>query len=357
VSYAARIINKQYNDRFILMPADVFEETDKYLLKFFKVGVVPSLWIIDSVPAMVPAAMFGKFNQDEDDEEKTGVQIGLQAKMFSEALSRWVKVAGSYGMTFLMLNQIRANIKINKFQKGGSGSRSMPGIPESSTESAPGGFALRFYNSMTIDMRPRTTIKAEVMNPMLGEKTTLPVASTVQINIKKNKCGAPHRSCMLYIQFGEGIDTVRTLFDLGITRGIIKNPAQGTFALQMPDGQFLSERGQENFINLLKGKSQNSRMGALAVEHLKRALQWDRIDEIHAQVLGLQEEDVESGEVSEVEPTVGDVDPSMLEFVRSRMTFAEKADALGMIVRRGKSVYWTNPETQEEFRAMSVARL
>jgi RecA/RadA recombinase len=357
VSYAARIIKKQYNDRFILMPADVFEETDKYLLKFFKAGVVPSLWIIDSVPAMVPSAMFGKFSQDEDDEEKVGVQIGLQAKMFSEALARWVKVAGSYGMTFLMLNQIRANIKINKFQKGGSGGRSMPGIPESGTESAPGGFALRFYNSMTLDLRPRTTIKAEVFNTMLGEKTTLPVATTVQINVKKNKCGAPHRSCLLYIQFGEGIDTIRTLFDLGISRGVIKNPAQGTFALQLPDGQFLSERGQENFINILKGKSSNGAMGIVAVDYLKRALQWDKADEIHSKILGLQEEDVESGEISEVEPVVGDVDPSLLEYVRTRMTFVEKADALNMIARRGKSVYWTNPETQEEFRAMSLSRL
>lgn len=341
--YARKMGLHRHQGRFHLVPSDLFEEADDYVKLYMSNNVWPSLWILDSVPAMVPKAAFER----ETDENP---QVALQARLFADLLGRWVKVAADYGTTFLFLNQTRAHIPMGWGDKG----RSIVGIPGSEKETPPGGSALRFYTSMWIDLRPSKVVKAKVFNPMLGDHEEIPIANVVKATVRKNKCGSPYRSGVFYVQYGEGIDVTRTIFDLALTQGLITTAGQA-FEVSLTDGQVLAVRGQEAFINALKGKTHGN-LGPVALQALQQSLQWHRADEIHAQVLGLTTENQETGEVTD-DAVEGVVLEGQLQYVRSQGSLVAKADALDLLTRRSKSIYWTNTASGQEFRSMSLEAL
>ena len=346
VNYARQMGLHRHNGRFLLIPSDEFEMADNLVKLFEEQKVFPSLWIIDSVPAMVPKAAFER----ETDENP---QVALQARMFSDLLARWVKFAAKYGVTFLLLNQLRSNIQIGYGQRG----KSTVGIPGSDRENQPGGFAIRFYSSMTLDLRPSKVIKASVFNPMLGDREDIPVANMVRMTVSKNKCGSPYRSAMAYIQFGEGIDTVRTIIDLAIAQRLITTTkGKGTHEIKLPNGQVFSVVGKEKLVQALKGQTQG-RQGLEVLDSLQKMLQWDKADEVHAQVLGMTEEIVDTGEEEELTDTTGVASEGLLELVLSRDSLIEQADVLNLLTRRSKTIYWTNPETGVEYRGQRLELL
>jgi RecA/RadA recombinase len=346
VNYARQMGLHKHNGRFLLIPSDEFEMADSLVKLFEEQKVFPSLWIIDSVPAMVPKAAFER----EADENP---QVALQARMFSDLLARWVKFAAKYGVTFLLLNQLRSNIQIGYGQRG----KQTPGIFGSDKENQPGGFALRFYSSMTIDLRPSKIIKANVFNPMLGDREDIPIANMVRMTVSKNKCGSPYRSAMGYIQFGEGIDTVRTIIDLAISQRLITTAkGKGTHEIKLPDGKIFSVVGKEKLVQALKGQT-HGRQGLEALDSLQKMLQWDKADEVHAQVLGMTEEIIDTGEEEEITGTAGLASEGLLELISSRDSLIEQADVLNMLTRRGKTIYWTNPETGIEYRGQRLELL
>jgi recombination protein RecA len=341
VPYARKMGLHKHGERFLLIPSNEFEEADDLVKMFETQKVFPSLWIIDSIPAMVPKAAFER----ESDENP---QVALQARMFSDLLARWVKFAAKYGVTFVLLNQLRAKIAMGYGDKG----KSVSGIPGSDKESQAGGFAVRFYSSLTIDLRPSKVIKANVFNPMLGEREEIPIANMVKMTVRKNKCGAPYRSAMAYIQFGEGIDTVRTIVDLAVTQRVVNVRSKSFYELTLPDSRFMSINGKENFIQALKDPDPFGQ-GKFALDALKSMLQWDKADEVHAQILGLTEENVETGEEKPAEGEVeGVVSEGLLELLLTRESVIEQADVLNLLTRRGKTTYWTNPETGKEYRGL-----
>lgn len=345
VNYARQMGLHKHNGRFLLIPSDEFEMADSLVKLFEEQKVFPSLWIIDSIPAMVPKAAFER----EADENP---QVALQARMFSDLLARWVKFGAKYGVTFLLLNQLRSNIQIGYGQRG----KKTAGIPGSDKENQPGGFALKFYASQVIDLRPSKIIKASVFNPMLGEREDIPVANMVRMTISKNKCGSPYRSAMAYIQFGEGIDTVRTVIDLAIAQRLIAVKGKGTYEIRLPSGQLFSVIGKEKLVQALKGQT-NGHTGLEVLDSLQKMLQWDRADEIHSQILGMVEEVVDTGEEQEITDTTGVASEGLLELVLSRDTLIEQADALNLLDRRGKTIYWKNPETGVEYRGQRLELL
>jgi RecA/RadA recombinase len=342
VNYARQMGLHKHNGRFLLIPSDEFEMADNLVKLFEEQKVFPSLWIIDSVPAMVPKAAFER----EADENP---QVALQARMFSDLLARWVKFAAKHGVTFLLLNQLRSNIQIGYGSRG----KATVGIPGSDKENQPGGFALRFYSSMTVDLRPSKIIKASVFNPMLGEREDIPIANMVRMTVSKNKCGSPYRSAMAYIQFGEGIDTVRTVIDLSITQKLIVAKGKGTYEIKLPNGQLFSVVGKEKLVQALKGQT-HGHTGLEVLDSLQKMLQWDKADEIHSQVLGMTEEVLETGAEEALDDTTGVASEGLLELVLSRDSLVEQADALNLLTRRSKTIYWTNPETGIEYRGQRL---
>jgi RecA/RadA recombinase len=346
VNYARKMGLHKHNGRFLLIPSDEFEMADSLVKLFEEQKVFPSLWIIDSIPAMVPKAAFER----ESDENP---QVALQARMFSDLLARWVKFAARYGVTFLLLNQLRSNIQVGYGQRG----KKTVGIYGSDKENQPGGFALKFYASQVIDLRPSKVIKSTVFNPMLGDREEIPIANMVRMTVSKNKCGSPYRSAMAYIQFGEGIDTVRTILDLAIAQKLITtSKGKGTYEIKLPNGQLFSVVGKEKLVQALKGQT-HGHTGLEVLASLQKMLQWDKADEVHSQILGMTEESVDTGEEEKLTDTTGVATEGLLELVRSRDTLIEMADTLNMLTRRGKMIYWTNPETGLEYRGQRLELL
>jgi recombination protein RecA len=168
---------------------------------------------IDSVAALVPRA--------EIDGEMGEPQMGLQARLMSQALRKLTGVTSKSNTCVIFSNQLRMKIGV------------MFGNPETTT----GGNALKFYSSIRIDIRRIASIKS-------GESV---VGSRTRVKVVKNKVAPPYRQCEFDIMYGEGISREGDLIDLGLELGLIEK--SGTWYSFGPDriGQ-----GRENAKIFLK---------------------------------------------------------------------------------------------------------
>ena len=169
--------------------------------------------VVDSVAALVPKA--------ELEGEMGDPQMGLQARLMSQALRKLTAIVSKSRTCLIFINQIREKIGV------------MFGNPETTT----GGRALKFYASMRVDIRRIQAIKE-------GDKV---VGSRTRAKIVKNKVAAPFREAEFDIVYGEGISREGDLIDLGVDRGVLEK--SGTWI------NFGSERmgqGRENARTFLK---------------------------------------------------------------------------------------------------------
>ena len=144
--------------------------------------------VVDSVAALVPKA--------ELEGEMGDPQMGLQARLMSQALRKLTAIVSKSRTCLIFINQIREKIGV------------MFGNPETTT----GGRALKFYASMRVDIRRIQAIKE-------GDKV---VGSRTRAKIVKNKVAAPFREAEFDIVYGEGISREGDLIDLGVDKGILE---------------------------------------------------------------------------------------------------------------------------------------
>ncbi len=144
--------------------------------------------VIDSVAALVPRA--------ELDGEMGDAQMGLQARLMSQALRKLTGVISKSKTCMIFINQIREKIGV------------MFGNPETTT----GGRALKFYSSVRLEIRRTNQIKE-------GEEI---VGSRVKVKVVKNKVAAPFRHAEFDVGYGEGISKTGELIDYGIEHKIIE---------------------------------------------------------------------------------------------------------------------------------------
>jgi len=144
--------------------------------------------VIDSVAALVPRA--------ELEGEMGEMQMGLQARLMSQALRKLTGIVSKSKTCLVFINQIREKIGV------------MFGNPETTT----GGRALKFYSSVRLDIRRTTQIKE-------GEEV---IGSRVKVKVVKNKCAAPFRQAEFDVAYGEGISKTGELIDIGIEHRIIE---------------------------------------------------------------------------------------------------------------------------------------
>jgi recombination protein RecA len=169
--------------------------------------------VVDSVAALVPKA--------ELEGEMGDPQMGLQARLMSQALRKLTAIVSKSRTCLIFINQIREKIGV------------MFGNPETTT----GGRALKFYASMRVDIRRIQAIKD-------GDKV---VGSRTRAKIVKNKVAAPFREAEFDIIYGEGISREGDLIDIGVDRGVLEK--SGTWI------SFGTERmgqGRENARTFLK---------------------------------------------------------------------------------------------------------
>jgi recombination protein RecA len=169
--------------------------------------------VVDSVAALVPRA--------EIDGEMGEAQMGLQARLMSQALRKLTGVVSKSKTCLIFINQLREKIGV------------MFGNPETTT----GGRALKFYASVRIDIRRIGAIKD-------GESV---VGGRTRVKVVKNKVAPPFREAEFDIMYGEGISREGDLLDLAVDRRIVEK--SGTwFAFS---GDRLGQ-GRENVKQFLK---------------------------------------------------------------------------------------------------------
>jgi recombination protein RecA len=144
--------------------------------------------VVDSVAALVPRA--------EIDGEMGEAQMGLQARLMSQALRKLTGIVSKSKTCLIFINQLREKIGV------------MFGNPETTT----GGRALKFYASVRVDIRRIGAIKD-------GDQV---VGGRTRVKIVKNKVAPPFREAEFDVMYGEGISREGDLLDLAVEHKIVE---------------------------------------------------------------------------------------------------------------------------------------
>ena len=176
--------------------------------------------VVDSVAALVPRA--------EIEGEMGDAQVGLQARLMSQALRKLTGAVSKSKTCLIFINQLREKIGV------------MFGNPETTT----GGRALKFYSSVRVDIRRIATIKD-------GENV---VGGRTRVKIVKNKLAPPFREAEFDVMYGEGISREGDLLDLAVEHKIV-DKSGAWFAY---GGDRLGQ-GRENSKQFLKDNPQVAR--------------------------------------------------------------------------------------------------
>jgi recombination protein RecA len=210
VTYARKIgVN---TDDLLISQPDTGEQALEIAETLVRSGALDIL-VVDSVAALVPKA--------ELEGEMGDAQMGLQARLMSQALRKLTGSISKSKTTVIFINQLRMKIGI------------FFGNPETTT----GGNALKFYASMRLDIRKTSPIKQ-------GQEV---VGFRTKVKVVKNKMAPPFRETEFDIVFGEGISREGDIVDLASEQGIVEKSG----AWYSYGGERLGQ-GRDNTKNLLK---------------------------------------------------------------------------------------------------------
>jgi recombination protein RecA len=210
ISYAAKLGVKT-EDLLISQP-DTGEQALEIADMLVRSGAVDVI-VIDSVAALTPKA--------EIEGEMGEPQMGLQARLMSQALRKLTGNIKRTNTLVIFINQIRMKIGV------------MFGNPETTT----GGNALKFYASVRMDIRRIGSIKK-------GDEV---IGSETRVKVVKNKVAPPFRHAEFDILYGNGISREGEVLEIGVLHGILEKSG----AWYIYNGDRLGQ-GKDNARDFLK---------------------------------------------------------------------------------------------------------
>jgi recombination protein RecA len=185
VTYAAKL-GVRTEDLLISQP-DTGEQALEIADMLVRSGAVDVI-VIDSVAALTPKA--------EIEGEMGEPQMGLQARLMSQALRKLTANIKRTNTLVIFINQIRMKIGV------------MFGNPETTT----GGNALKFYASVRMDIRRVGSIKK-------GDEV---IGSETRVKVVKNKVAPPFKQAEFDIMYGEGISREGEVLEIGVNLGVLE---------------------------------------------------------------------------------------------------------------------------------------
>ncbi len=145
--------------------------------------------VVDSVAALTPRA--------EIEGEMGDSHMGLQARLMSQALRKLTATLSKTKTCLIFINQIRMKIGV------------MFGNPETTT----GGFALKFYSTIRLEVRKVESI-SRGQDEVVGNK--------VRVKVVKNKIAPPFRKAEMDLMFGKGISASGSLLDAAVQNNVVE---------------------------------------------------------------------------------------------------------------------------------------
>lgn len=189
-------------DELLISQPDTGEQALEIVETLVRSGGVDVV-VLDSVAALVPRA--------EIEGEMGDAQVGVQARLMSQALRKLTGAISKSHTAVIFTNQIRHKIGV------------MFGNPETTS----GGLALKFYSSVRIDIRKIGTIKE-------GDEV---IGSHHRARIKKNKVAPPFREAEFDIMNKGGISISGDVLDLAVSLGLVEKSG----AFYKRDGEVLAQ--------------------------------------------------------------------------------------------------------------------
>ncbi len=206
-------------DNLLLSQPDTGEQALEIVETLVRSNAV-DIVVIDSVAALTPRA--------EIEGEMGDAQMGLQARLMSQALRKLTAAISKSHCTVIFLNQLRMKIGV------------MFGNPETTT----GGQALKFYSSVRMEIRRIGQL--EGTESSLGEGKEL-VGNRVKVKIVKNKVAPPFKTAEFDILYNKGISKVGDILDLAAKYEFVRKA--GAFYSY---GETKLGQGRENSKNFLE---------------------------------------------------------------------------------------------------------
>lgn len=144
--------------------------------------------VIDSVAALVP--------KSELEGQMGEPQVGVQARMMSQALRKLTSIVNKSKTILIFINQIRSTIG---------------GLPYASKETTTGGNALKFYASLRLDVRKIASLK----------KNEAHIGNKIAVKVVKNKMAPPFKRVEVDLLFSQGISKELDLLDAALMHNVI----------------------------------------------------------------------------------------------------------------------------------------